>query len=174
MRNLFLIVFGFLTFNGFAQEYLLADENSDANMLAEFIKKSIAEKKLKENPVIVVNERVLKETELNKLNFYKSEIVGISIMAMDNAQMVDFYGKQSLNGVILIETKPFQERAAKTISDSKVLYLLNDKPITQAELEKINPDKIKSVDVIKNKKEILKYTSEKIDGVVIIKMKKSE
>lgn len=45
MRNLFLIIFGFLTFNGFAQQYLLADENSDKNMIANFIEKSIAEKK---------------------------------------------------------------------------------------------------------------------------------
>jgi hypothetical protein len=174
MRNFFLIIFGFLTFNGFAQQYLLADENSDKNMIADFIQKSIAEKKLKKNPVIVVNERVLKDDQLDKLNFYKSEILEFSLIAMDNPQMEGIYGKQSLNGVVLIETKPFQERAAKTISDSKVLYLLNDKPITQAELEKINPDKIKSVDVIKNEKEILKYTSEKVDGVVIIKMKKSK
>jgi hypothetical protein len=44
MRNLFLIILGFLTFSGFSQQYLLADENSDKNMLAEFIQKSIAEK----------------------------------------------------------------------------------------------------------------------------------
>tara|TARA_B110000902_G_C14164901_1_gene534581 strand:- start:553 stop:1077 length:525 start_codon:yes stop_codon:yes gene_type:complete len=174
MKNLFLITFGLLTLNVFSQDYLLADKNSDKTMIADFIKKSIAEKKLKENPVIVVNERVLKGDELDKLNFYKSDIIEFSLVAMDNPQMIDIYGKQSLNGVMLIETKQFQERTAKTFSDSKVLYLLNNKSITRAELEKINPDKIKSVDVIKNEKEIIKYTSEKVDGVVIIKLKKSE
>ena len=174
MKNLFLIIFGLLTLSGFSQVYLLADENSDKTMVADFIQKSIAEKKLKKNPVIVVNERVLKDNELDKLNFYKSDILEFSLIAMDNPQMVDIYGEQSLNGVLLIETKPFQEKAAKSISDSKVLFLLNDKPITQAELEKINHDSIESVDVIKDKKEIAKYTTDEYDGVVIIKLKKTE
>lgn len=174
MRNLFLILFGLITFSGFSQDYLLADESSDKTMIADFIKKSIAEKKLKNNPVIVVNERVLKENELDKLNFYKSDILEFSLIAMDNSQMVDIYGKQGLNGVLLIETKPFQEKAAKSISDSKVLYLLNEKPITQTELKKINPDTIESVEVIKDEKKIAKYTSDKYDGVVIIKLKKTE
>ena len=174
MKNLFLIIFGLLTFSGFSQDYLLADENSDKTMIADFIEKSIAEKKLKKNPVIVVNERVLKDNELDKLNFYKSDILEFSLVAMDNPQMVDIYGEQSLNGVLLIETKPFQEKAAKSISDSKVLFLLNDKPITQAELEKINPETIESVDVIKDKKEIAKYTTDEYDGVIIIKLKKTE
>ncbi|WP_242133010.1 hypothetical protein [Aestuariivivens marinum] len=174
MKNLFLIIFGLLTFSGFSQDYLLSDENSDKTMIADFIEKSIAEKKLKQNPVIVVNERVLKENELDKLNFYKSDILEFSLVAMDNPQMVDIYGEQSLNGVLLIETKPFQEKAAKSISDSKVLFLINDKPITQAELEKINPETIESVDVIKDKKEIAKYTTDEYDGVVIIKQKKTE
>ena len=174
MKNLFLIIFGLLTLSGFSQDYLLADENSDKTMIADFIEKSIAEKKLKKNPVIVVNERVLKDNELDKLNFYKSDILEFSLIAMDNPQMVDIYGEQSLNGVLLIETKPFQEKAAKSISDSKVLFLLNDKPITRAELEKINHDTIESVDVIKDKKEIAKYTTDEYDGVVIIKLKKTE
>ena len=110
MRKLLLIIFGFLTFNGFSQDYLLADENSDKTMIADFIEKSIAEKKLKKNPVIVVNERVLKDNELDKLNFYKSDILEFSLMEMDNPQMVDIYGKQSLNGVLLIETKPNTKR----------------------------------------------------------------
>ncbi len=172
MKNLFLILFGFLTLSGFSQQYLLADENSDKNMLAEFIQKSIAENKLNENPVVVLNKRVLKGQELDKFNFYKSDILDISLVAKDNPQVVDIYGKQSLNGVLLIETKPFQERAVKSISDSKVLYLLNEKPVTVAELEGINPDEIESVHVVKNKSEISKYTSDKVDGVIIIIMKK--
>ena len=91
MKNLFLIIFGLLTFSGFSQDYLLADENSDKTMIADFIKKSIAEKKLKKNPVIVVNERVLKDNELDKLNFYKSDILELSLIAMGDPKMVDFY-----------------------------------------------------------------------------------
>jgi len=174
MKNLFLIIFGLLTFSGFSQDYFLADENSNKTMIADFIEKSIVEKKMRKNPVIVVNERVLNENELDKLNFYKSDILEFNLIAMNNPQMVDIYGEQSLNGVLLIETKPFQERASRSISESKVLILLDDKQITQAELEKINPDTIESVDVIKDKKEIAKYATDKYDGIVIIKLKKTE
>ncbi len=73
-----------------------------------------------------------------------------------------------------MKQKPLPERAVNSISESKVLFLLNEKPITQAELEKINPDKIESVKVIKNKKEIAEYTSDEYDGVIIIEMKKTE
>ena len=143
-------------------------------MIADFIEKSIAEKKLKKNPVIVVNERVLKDDQLDKFNFYKSDILEFSLIAMDNAQMTEIYGEQSLNGVLLIETKPFQERAAKSISDSKVLILLNGKQITEIELEMINPDDVESVDVIKDKEEMAKFTSDHYDGILIIKLKKTE
>ena len=40
-------------------------------MIADFIEKSIAEKKKKKHPIIVVNEKVLKEAQLDKQNFYK-------------------------------------------------------------------------------------------------------
>ena len=39
-------------------------------------------------------------------------------------------------------------------------------------MEKIDPNDIKTVTIIKGKKEIIKYTTEKYDGVVIIEMKK--
>lgn len=174
MNNLFLIVFGFLTFSGFSQDYLLANENLDKTMIADFSQKSIAEKKLKKNPVVVINERILKKEELDKFNFYKSDIIELSLMPMDNPQMVDIYGKQSLNGVLLIETKPFEEKAVKSISYSKVLFFLDEKQITEEDLKSIDPDDIESVDVIKSKEEIAKYTSDNYDGVVIIRQKKTE
>lgn len=174
MKYLFLVIFGFLSFSGFSQNYFLADENSDKTALAEFIHQSITDKKLSRDPVLVVNERVLKKDELDNLNFYKSDILHISVIAKDNPQMTEIYGQQSLNGVVLIETKPFQERAAKSTSNNKVLYLLDNEPITQEELEKLHPEKIESVTVIKDKKEMARYTADQYDGIILIQMKKSE
>ena len=173
MRNLLLIIAGLLTFNGFSQDYLLLDENSDKNMIADFIEKSIAERKLKKNPVIIINERILKADELDKLNFYKADIIEFAVIEMDNPNMVDIYGKQSLNGILQIEIKPFHEKAVESIPNRKVLFLLNEKAVSQTELGQINPDKIESVHVVKNKKEIAKYTTEEYDGVVIVKLKKT-
>lgn len=174
MKKIILIALGFLAYNGFSQEYLLADENSDKTMIADFITKSIAENKLKKNPVIVLNDRVLEDDELDQFKFYKSDIIEFSLIEKDNHQMIDIYGEKSLNGVLLIETKPFQEKSTKSISENKVLFLLEGKPINENELKKLNPDKIESIEVIKNKEEIVKYTSENYDGVVKINLKKTK
>lgn len=174
MKKIILIALGFLAYNGFSQEYLLADENSDKTMIADFITKSIAENKLKKNPVIVLNDRVLEDDELDQFKFYKSDIIEFSVIEKDNHQMIDIYGEKSLNGVLLIETKPLQEKSTKSISESKVLFLLEGKPINENELKKLNPDKIESIEVIKNKEEIVKYTSENYDGVVKINLKKTK
>ena len=56
--------------------------------------------------------------------------------------------------------------------ESKILYLLGDKIITKKEMESLTPDDIGTIDVIKNKEMIKKYTSEDYDGVIIINLKK--
>ena len=58
-------------------------------------------------------------------------------------------------------------------SNSKVLYILDGKKISDKSLKKINSKRIKSVSIIKNKKEVAKYTKKKIDGVIIITTKKN-
>ncbi len=52
--------------------------------------------------------------------------------------------------------------------------MLGDQQISQEELQKIDPIDIKSIDVIKEKESVKKYTSEDYDGVVIITMKKDK
>jgi predicted alpha/beta superfamily hydrolase len=55
---------------------------------------------------------------------------------------------------------------------SNILYILDGEEILQDTLRKINPDDIKSIDVIKNAEGIKKYTQKKYDGVVVIYLKK--
>lgn len=71
-----------------------------------------------------------------------------------------------------IEIKPFQEKSTKSISESKALFLVDGKVFAQEEIEKIEPNDIDTITVIKDKKEIEKYTTDNYDGVVIIEMKK--
>ena len=58
-------------------------------------------------------------------------------------------------------------------SNSKVLYIIDGKKISNKSLKKINSKNIESLQVIKNKKELLKYTKKKFDGAIIITMKKN-
>lgn len=56
--------------------------------------------------------------------------------------------------------------------NNNVLYLLGDKAITQSEMEKLDPNEIESVEVIKEKEKIKNYTVGNYDGVIIINLKK--
>ena len=58
------------------------------------------------------------------------------------------------------------------VQKQNILCILDGKEILQENLRKINPDNIKSIDVIKNAEGIKKYTQKKYDGVVVIYLKK--
>jgi hypothetical protein len=49
-----------------------------------------------------------------------------------------------------------------------VLYFLDDKQISKAEMETLDASKIESIDVLKDKDKVLKYTDKEVDGVIII------
>ncbi|MEO8934150.1 MAG: M56 family metallopeptidase [Xanthomarina sp.] len=52
--------------------------------------------------------------------------------------------------------------------DSIILIFLNDKEITREEMDQIDPNTIAMIDVIKEKNQLKKYGSKKIDGVILI------
>tara|TARA_B110000091_G_scaffold61445_1_gene67485 strand:- start:1044 stop:1565 length:522 start_codon:yes stop_codon:yes gene_type:complete len=172
MKYFIIILIGLTVLSCSSKKYVLADQSSENQKLVKLIDKLKKEKKINKNPVIVINEKVIKKSELKNLKIYNSDIIGISVINKDNSKMTQIYGEKSIGGVILIETKQFQEKAIRTIAESKVLFLIDGKEITQEEMEKIDPNDIKTVTIIKGKKEIIKYTTEKYDGVVIIEMKK--
>jgi uncharacterized protein YcfL len=58
------------------------------------------------------------------------------------------------------------------ISKSNVLFLIDGKKVNEKDVKSIKPNDIESVNVIKDKKEIAKYSSENYDGIIIIKLKK--
>lgn len=64
----------------------------------------------------------------------------------------------------------FNIRQTSTISDN-VLYILDGKTISKDEIHNIDPSGIKSIDVIKGKERIKKYTDKGYDGVILITTK---
>ncbi|WP_445747374.1 hypothetical protein [Polaribacter sp.] len=176
MKKGILIVLGFLTLNTFSQSNLLSDKSADKNRIKDFIQTSIKEQKISENPVIVLDEKVISFNDLNTFSLSDEEIVSISIVSKEQAILDVLYGEQSKNGVIMIVTKQYQktldELASKENDHENVLYLLDGKKITKKELSKIETNKIKSVNVIKKPSEIAKYTADSYDGVIVIDLKK--
>lgn len=78
------------------------------------------------------------------------------------------------DNIALTEPKAFQEKSTKSIYNNKVLYLIDGKEASQEKIEKIEPNDIETITVIKNKDEISKYTANNYDGVVLIDMKKKK
>lgn len=67
-----------------------------------------------------------------------------------------------------------REKEKFTIGDnaSRILIVLDDKIISQAEMQALKSEEIESFKVHKDKEEIAKYSSENYDGVIVIKLKK--
>lgn len=71
----------------------------------------------------------------------------------------------------ITDKERIQEKSSKSLEDSKLLFLMGDKQITQEEFQKIDLHDIVSIEVLKDKDSMRKYTSEDYDGIVIITMK---
>jgi serpin B len=65
-----------------------------------------------------------------------------------------------------------QEKFAVGNSGNGVLIVLDNKIVSQAEFQTINPDDIESMYVYKDNKEVSKYSSKNYDGVIIVTLKK--
>lgn len=57
-------------------------------------------------------------------------------------------------------------------ANEKIVYILDDKKISQEEMKSISPSSIESINVIKSDGMIKRYTDEDVDGVIVIKSKK--
>lgn len=173
MKKILIISLSILLFNCSSNKYLLSDNSSKKNELKEFVSKLIHEGKIEKNPVILLNEKVLTQNELKNLKILSSDISKMSVIKKGNAQMIEIYGKNSLNGIVMVETKPKELRYHNPSSKSKILYIVDGKILSESKLKKLDTNKIDSLTVIKDKKEVSKYTKKKYDGVIVIVMKKN-
>jgi len=173
MKKILIISLSILLFNCSSNKYLLSDNSSKKNELKEFVSKLIDEGKIEKNPVVLLNEKVLTQNELKNLKILSSDISKMSVMKKGNAQMIEIYGKNSLNGIVMIETKPKELRYHNPSSKSEILYIVDGKILSESKLKKLDTNKIDSLTVIKDKKEVSKYTKKKYDGVIVIVMKKN-
>jgi hypothetical protein len=172
IATLILVMF-FLT-SCFSTKKATTDKTNDTDYIAQYISEIESQDKISNSPLIVIDGFAIDYADYKEESHHlsKSNIKQIDFLSKDSKTAINIYGERARGGVLLITTKNIQEKSAKTIDDSKVLFLLGDKQITQEELEKLDPNDIESIDVIKNTDDIKKYTKEDYDGVVIINMKK--
>ncbi len=125
---------------------------------------------------MVINNKTIKSFEnLNQLDFFKSDIVQMSLVPKDQSEMIKYYENQALNGLVKISIKPFY---AKPVSKSRnysaynILFIVEGKVVSEDQFQMLNPNDIKTMNVIKDKLEIKKYTSEDYEGIIKITLKK--
>jgi len=153
------------------KKYFLQDQGSDKKYLVEYIKTNQASGELSKKPLIVIDGipyRYDKELKEGNLPLTRDNIGDIFIVSTEAGTQI--YGDYGKGGVILITTNKHLQKD-KSIGESKVLILLGNKEISRNDLEKLDPNDIEKIKVIKKKEEIKKYTSELYDGVVIIYLK---
>lgn len=63
-----------------------------------------------------------------------------------------------------------QEQTSK--ENDQILILVDGNSVTQAQLEQIDPERVKTITVIKERAKVAQYTNEEYDGVILIELKK--
>ncbi len=127
-----------------------------------------------QSPLIILNGKKIPNEAMNKIpseNIY-------SINVIKNAEAISTYGKKGENGVVNITLKTSEESPkiviGKPITNFNHLIIKDGKEISQSEMEKISPNTIESVTILKGEAAIEKYGDKAKDGVVLVTMKKSK
>jgi len=142
------------------------------NDLIELIEKAKKEGKINDNSILVLDEELI--LNINEITDDQKFFGEISIINKGNKGMVQIYGENAINGIIMIQSPPeTPEGSDIEISRGIVLFFIGEKEVSENELKKLSPDSIQNVQVIKSKDEIKKYTDKECDGIVIIKLKKT-
>lgn len=64
-----------------------------------------------------------------------------------------------------------KKEAVSAIDSQNVLYLVNDEKVSKAQVEAIDPETIKKVDVYKDKEKLKEYGANSYDGMVVVTLK---
>jgi hypothetical protein len=77
---------------------------------------------------------------------------------------------------VIVRTKAFARTSLNNAGTTSVLpdavYIIDGKTVSKAEAGKLSPDRIESVNVIKDKEAMKKYTSQDSEGVIVITTKR--
>ena len=148
------------------------------------------------SPLIVVDGKEIPNKNLNEV-IKQDDIYSIDILKSENTKSL--YGEKGKDGVILITSKEKAKTEGKTMNnvtvvgygtmsdstktirighkldvgkDKHPLVIVDGKESPQEEFEKLNPDKIESMTVLKDETATKKYGKKGKNGVIEITTKK--
>jgi hypothetical protein len=157
-----------------SNRYVLSDSNDDKDFLKQQIKVYKKTKGISNKPIIVLDGipyRYSHELKEKPLTISKSDIKEISILKKEAALRI--YGDFAKGGVLLITTKVEREPIQKSndnkgFDDKNILFIVDGKIVERSFALSLNPNDIETLTVIKNKEDIMDYTSGNYDGVILI------
>ncbi|SNR84215.1 M56 family metallopeptidase [Lutibacter flavus] len=150
------------------------DDNSENVFIVKTDGNSINKHKIKndnfvfittpnEKPKYYLNGKEISQEEMEAIN--PDSIESVNVFKGEKA--VEKYGKKAENGVVKITLKDHVNS-----KNSKPLFIVDDKEMNSKEAKEINPDNIKTMNVIKGNKAIEKYGKKAENGVIEITTKK--
>lgn len=172
MKNhIYILVCIFLLSSCTSNRYLLTDKGQDGNFLIQRIKVLAKEGQISKTPILVIDgypHRYEVELKKEKLNISKNDIKSIEILKSKTA--TNIYGESGKKGVMIITTTNENKMTDLMKPEENVLVLLEGNKISIEDMKKIDPKDIKSIEIIKSKNEIIKYTADDYQGVILIKL----
>jgi TonB family protein len=139
-------------------------------------------KPLKSASIVILGKTIGTITDSNgnfMLKVNDDSPIMISYVGFETLKMKPDFGKEMS---ISMKTKAFQINLDKTdseaskkkpidLNNSNALIIVDGKEISKYELSRINPDKIESIDVLKDKFSVEKYGEKGKEGVVLLTLK---
>ena len=122
-----------------------------------------------EEPLIIVDKKEMSKDDFAKLP--PEEITHIYVLQPESQAAIEVYGEKGKNGVIEVTTKN-----ATTASTHDPLIIVDNKEVTKEEYEKIAPEMIDHIDVLKPESQAAKelYGEKGKNGVIVITTKAAQ
>ncbi|WP_159017830.1 M56 family metallopeptidase [Algibacter sp. L3A6] len=119
-------------------------------------------------PLFILDDKTITKKELTLLD----EQTINSISTIKGEQATKKYGKNANNGVVVIKTRTADSQNSPFVKIVKVkLYIVDGEEIKEADFQKIDPENIKSINVLKGKSAIDKYGEKAKNGAIEITTK---
>lgn len=124
-----------------------------------------------EKPLYILDGNEITQEQLNKV-LSPDNIESISVLK--DASATKIYGEKAKNGVVVITSKKAaaKEKEAKS-TPNDALWILDGKEMAKEQIQKLNPDSIQSMNVLKGEGAVKKYGDKGKKGVIEITTKKN-
>ena len=122
-----------------------------------------------EEPLIIVDKKEMSKDDFAKLP--PEEIARIYVLQPESQAAIEVYGEKGKNGVIEVTTK-----SANAANASEPLIIVDKKEVSKEEYEKITPQEIDHIDVLKPESKAAKelYGEKGKNGVIVITTKAAQ